>query len=227
MSDDEGDLPIDQLEINATPMEAAISAAVQSSVMPGDDMPTPEAIAEARLKAEQMINNEDSEGLRHLHNLTLSMGLPATRDLYHQMLAASGLRGKEKKLVERRITDFSPVTEIGCMRIDFHDKLTNTANVAHVRLGECPKNYDLSTQLDKLRGRVAEEKWTEVLRCLSTMIHLGRSVYAKISQDNKDLLRILAPDRYIEFAELKVDRDNTTLYLDSDWPNRVGIFIEF
>ena len=143
--DDEG-----QLEINATPMDAAVTAAVQSF-----GAASPEAIAEARFKAEQLINNEDAEGLRHLHNLTLSIGLPATRDLYHQMLNASEKKGKEKKLVERRIIDFSPVTEIGCMRIDFHDKLTNTANVVHVRLGSCPKNYNLSIQLDKLHERIA------------------------------------------------------------------------
>lgn len=226
------DTPAEQMEFNLgepSAMNDAVDAAIRATTSPGETPPSAETISAARARAAQMLeemSQEDAEGLRDLQNLTLSMGLPATRALFRQMVVASGIRGADKEAAKREITEFSPVTEVGCMKVDFHDRTTNRGSVAYLLLDACPKAHDLGTQLDKLRSRCAEAKWPEVLRHLSMLIQIGRSVYAQVAKRHAALLGKLVGDRRAEYSEVKVDRENTTLYLNSEWPNRVGIYVK-
>ncbi len=208
----------------AAAMDEAVEAAVRTGV-PGEAPPTPEMIAAARAKAEEMVK-ENEEGLRDLQNLTLSMGLPAVRALYRHMVEASGLRGAAKKNALREIDDFSPVTEVGCMKVDFHDRVSNRGRVAYLLVDQCPKDHDLTAQIEKLRPLCADDKWPEVVKHLSMLVHITRSVYNQVSRAHEPLLAKLAPDHKADFLDLKVDMSNTTMFLDAYGPTRIGIFIK-
>jgi len=210
-------------------LDAAFEAAIQSS---GLEMPPDEATrAEAMEKARKLIADAtvDAEGLQHLKNFHLSMGLPATRALFRQMVAASNIHGADKADVLKAIVDMSPVTEKGCMRIDFHNRVTNKADVAYLRLDACPKAHNLGRQLDRLKALVAEPKWPDVLKSLTYLTMLGRSIYSNIATQHIGLIRKIfrlgEDDKCEQYTSTQVDKSNTTLFLDESWPNRVGIYV--
>jgi len=213
-------------------MSDAVDAAVRATSTPGAAPPDAETIAAARARAQQMLEEmggDEAAGLRDLQNLTLSMGLPSTRAVFRQMIKAADVRGKTKAAAMAEIVDFSPVTEVGCMKIDFFNQLSRKPDAAYLLLDQCPKTHDLGAQLEKLKSVVPAEKWAEVLKHLSMLIHIGRSVYGNIARQRLPLIRKifgLGPDdKCDKYLDLQVDRANTTLYLDADWPHRIGIFV--
>lgn len=214
--------------------EEAFTAAVDATLrdFPAGAAPPAGVVDDARERARQLLDEagaEDREGLRDMHNLTLSMGLPATRAMFRQMVRASGRRGAAKRAAAKEIADFSPVTELGCLKVDFYDLAGQRPDTAYLTLGECPKGHDLGAQLDKIKPRVAPEKWQEVLKHLSMLVFTGRNVYANTARQHLPLIRALfglAPSDPCErYLDLQVDPANTTLYLDAGWPSRVGIFV--
>jgi hypothetical protein len=222
-----------QAEINVggpSAMADATAAAIRTA---GGEAPPPEVVAAAQARAAEMLkemaSENDAAGFKDLQNLTLSMGLPATRAIFRQMVKAAGLRGEPKAAALQAITDLSPVTEVGCMRVEFHDRTTGAPGVAYLVLDQCPRGHDLGAQIDKLKGRVAPEKWPEAVKHLSMLVHLGRSVYARLAQANEGLIRqifgIPASESCTKYLTLKVDRENTTLFVDAGWANRVGIYV--
>jgi hypothetical protein len=145
------------------------------------------------------------------------------------MIEASGIRGAEKKKALRAVAALSPVTEIGCMQVDFFNRASGSSDVAYLVLDRCPPGHDLGAQLDKLKRVVSEEKWPEVIRSLSMLVNIGRAVYAQTARDNIDLIRQIwgfaAEDLCTKYLDMQVDKSNTTLFLDAGWPGRVGIFV--
>lgn len=81
-------------------MDDAVDAALASAMAPGLSPPSSEVIAAARARATDILRempSEDGEGLKDLQNLTLSMGLPATRATFQFMIKAANLRGEAKR----------------------------------------------------------------------------------------------------------------------------------
>lgn len=226
-----------QVEFNmGTPagraMDDAIDAAVRSTSVPGQEVPSAETIAAARARATEMLrglSGEDEAGLKDLQNLTLSMGLPATRATFQYMIKAANLRGAAKTDALRAVAEFSPVTEVGCMKVDFFNQTTGAPDIAYLVFDKCQRLHNLGAQLDKLKAHVSDEKWPEVIRSLSMLIHIGRSVYGQTARKHLDLIRRIhgsaADDPCTKYLDLQVDRENTTLFLEPSWPGRIGIFV--
>jgi hypothetical protein len=176
-------------------------------------------------------DSEDAEGLKNLQDLTTSIGLPAARESFEAMLDANRVNPKLRAEALREIKAFSPISEIGCMQVDFFNMITAAPGTAYLVLDKCPANHDLGAELKKLKSIVDAEKWVEVIKHLSMMVYLGRTVYSKIAEANRPLLRrIFGRDAQHDCADLMalgVDSRNTTLFVNPRWPVRVGIFVRF
>jgi hypothetical protein len=210
-------------------MDVATRAAIRTA---GGEAPSAEVVADARARASEMLttmSSDDEAGLKDLQNLTLSMGLPSTRSMFQFMIENSKLRGVAKKDAIQAVADFSPVSESGCMKVDFFNQARGAPDIAYLVLHKCPRDHDLEAQLNKLKPHVLAEKWAEVTRSLSMLIYIGRSVYGQIARANLGLIRDIhgaaADDPCTDYLDLKVDVENTTLYLDASWPSRIGIYI--
>lgn len=211
--------------------DAISEALATSSIGDSDAVVTPEVEERAReFIARTGMDASDREGLIHMQNLTLSMGLHTARACFRAMLDANAVAGAARAAAEREITAFSPVTEVGCMRVDFFNMLTAGPDTAYLVLEQCPPNHDLSAQLHKLHRLVDGDKWLEVLKHLSMLVNLGRSVFNQIAQQNLPLLRRIykrgSGDACADLLHLGVDSRNTTLFVDPRWPVRVGIFVK-
>jgi len=172
---------------------------------------------------------EDREGLQSLQNLSLSMGLPAARACFRMMLEANAAGAPLRAWANRQIDAFSPVTEVGCLQVDYFDTIVSKPAVARILLEECDRDHDFGAQLGALRARVSPEKWVEVIKHVSMLVHLGRSVYAQLAEANRPLIRKIygRPASHDCAAEMKlgVDSRNTTLFVDPRWPRRIGVFV--
>lgn len=188
--------------------------------------------AAARLRAAALVAEEGGarEGLHDLHNLTLSMGLPATRAALRQLLRARPRRQRTPALWEA-IKAVSPVSEVGCMRVEFVHQLTGVPVVAFLTLDACPAAHDLGRELEKLKPITPAAKWSELLRSMSTLVFIGRAVYSRTSREHIGLVRQLAglgaEDPCAGLLDLQIDTKNTTLYLNAAWPERVGLYVSF
>ena len=180
-------------------------------------------------------NETDREGLQSLQNLTLSMGLPAARASFKFMLDAAPSTSPQrdkviKKEALKEIEDFSPITEVGCMQIDFFNNETRRPDRAYLLLDECSRDHNLTAELIKLRRVVDEDKWLEVVKHMSMLVHLGRSVYSQVASQHKPLIRRIfnrpADHDCADMLQLGVDSRNTTLFVDPKWPRRIGIFMK-
>ena len=210
-------------------MDVATRAAIRSA---GGEAPSADVVAEARARASELLttmSSNDEAGLKDLQNLTLSMGLPSTRSMFQCMIENSNLRGVAKKDAIRAVADFSPVSESGCTTVDFFNQVSGAPDIAYLVLHKCPRDHNLEAQLNKLKPHVLAEKWAEVTRSLSMLIYIGRSVYGQIARANLGLIRDIhgaaADDPCTDYLDLKVDVENTTLYLDASWPSRIGIYV--
>jgi len=199
--------------------------------MPG--IPNNVNTAELRARAMEIASSsskEDAQGMRDFHNLTLSMGLPMARAMFQMMVQHSSLSHTKKAAATKAIIKFSPITEVGCMKVDFYNQTTKSIDVAYLILDVCPKDHDIEAQLDKLHVHVSTEKWPEVLHHISMLFYIGRSTYAQLSRIHLNLIQDIqglgSDDPCTKFLDLQVDMDNTTLYYDIELPKRVGIFVK-
>lgn len=198
--------------------------AITKTINDSKEILSEESISDIRDKATKMVQN--AEGIKDIQKLTLSMGLPATREILYQMVDNSECE-KEKAL--DRINDLHLVKETGCIKIDFLNTITKKADIAYIILDKCPKLHDVGIQLDILKVHVSNEKWIEILRSISMIIYICRAVYSQTVIKNIDLIRYINQlpnsDLCSQFIDLKVDKSNTTLYLNEEWNHRIGIFI--
>lgn len=222
------DFDEEQAEFNLGSMREAFDGAVEAATQAMPEAPSAEVVAAARERAEMLLraaSPEDAAGLEDLKKLHQSMGLPAARALFRHLITASKNK-KKARAAEAALAAYSDVTEQGCMRVEYHDRLAQKPAVAYLLLGECPKDHDFGAQLEKLRARCADDKWPSVLQHLSALLAMGRHTYAMMAAHNAKLIRRLHPGHGDYATAPKVDPANTTLYFEADWPMRVGIFVE-
>ncbi len=216
-------------------MREAVARTLASMAETGQEAPDEETLAAAQTKAREMLReaggdgDDPAAGINDLRALTSSMGLPAARIAFRHMIKAAGVRGAVKHEALAAIKAFSPITEVGSMKIDFFNRETGKPDVAWLLLDECRANHDLGAQLDKIKPHVAPEKWPEILKHCSTLIGIGRTVYAQLAKNNLALIRKInglpASDPCTDYLAYKVDMASSTLYLSAAWPNRIGLFV--
>jgi hypothetical protein len=212
----------------ANPMDDAVAATLRTL---GGEAPSADVIAAAKARAAEMLQemNAPDSGLKDMQNLTLSIGLPTARAAFLYMIRAANIRGAAKAKAIAAISDFSPVTEVGCMKVDFFNTTTGKKDIAYLVLDECPKHHNLGRQLDRMKEHVADDAWPKIVKHLSMLIHIGRSVYGNVARKNLTLIRSifgLAEDDPCEkYLDFQIDRENTTLFLDAEWPTRAGIYL--
>jgi hypothetical protein len=225
----------EDVDVLADGVANAMAAAADGDVVSGSAIDSSDSAADVEAKnaalfeeAKQLLSDE--EGIKDFRNLMLTMGLHATRSSFHNIMKEFKVSGDKMDDFNKRIADISPITEIGCMQVDFLNKSTNKQDRVYLVLDVCQKNHDLTAELDKIKPFVTEEKWVDVLKSLANLIFFGRTVYANESRKHVTLIHdIVGPETKAEtLAELlnfKVDPDNTTLYLDPLWSERIGIFV--
>lgn len=198
-----------------------------ADVAPVEELPTLEEV-------KSKIPEEDMEGLQSLHNLTLSIGIPITKKILHYLIDFSQMEKTEKISAYAFVASLSPITEIGCMKIEYKSVLetqTSDLKTKYMLFDECAKDYDLGGELDKIKNEIATDKWPEVLHHASMLVFYCRIVYSKLVRENleqiKKWFRRDAGAECEDLFILKVDPTNTTLYCEAlvDYPKRVGIRI--
>ena len=210
--------------------EAPVAPKAQKPLFANIPGNTPEIEEKANALLDSIGANEgDAEGIRSLQNLTQSVGLPAARISFEFMLDAFKVSSKLRSEAMKEIKAFSPITEVGCMQVDFFNMITAKADTAYLVLDRCPFNHDLGAELRKIKTLIEPDKWVEVVKHLSMMVYLGRTVYSQTAAEHKPLLRRIydrKPDDNCEdLMKLGIDSRNTTLFVDPRWPMRIGIFV--
>ena len=228
--DDDGDAAV---PVVAAPDDALGGLAAEAMQTAGAPV-TAESLGAVRAAAAAIVDQaspHDIAGLKDYHKLTVAIGMRAVHVTFNAMVAAAraakgpgGMGGLEADAA-REIAAMSPVTETGCMKVDFHNQVTGRPDVAYLVLDRCGRNHDLGAQLDPLRAAVAPDRWGEVVKHLSMLVFLGRTVYKRLAGEHVSLIRrLFGVEKY---PELIVDPANTTLYVDADWPDRVGIYVRY
>ena len=213
----------------------SVAPLVDTSDAPSVEMPTERAPGLSEEPTPEEIKSkipaEDMEGLQDLHNLTLSIGIPITKKNLHYLIDISQLEKAEKISAAAFVAALSPITEVGCMKIE-HKSVTDTAvKTNYMLFDECAKDYELGKELDKIKNDIAADRWPEVLHHASMLVFYCRIVYSKLVRENlgqiQKWFRRDASDKCEDIIILKVDPTNTTLYCDLlvDYPKRVGIRI--
>lgn len=189
---------------------------------------SPEELADARERAARIV--QDSGGMKDLRHLLYTMGVPAARALLKQLVAANGHPRDEAAELCELSEAISPIREVGCMQLDFFNRLSGCPDKAYIVLEDCPRDHDLGAQLDRLRVHVADSRWPEIQKHLSAIVFYARSMYSQAAQENLPLLRRILKkgdsDPCTDWLSVRVDPANTTLFV-ADGPRRVGIFVYF
>jgi hypothetical protein len=211
--------------------ESAMAMAVEAAAASVPARPSESEIKSAVSQAERMLKESDmAAGLKDMQNLTLAIGLPAARVALRQLVDAGNAEGVTKTAMMRIIDRISPITEPGCIQIDFYHKERKAMDTVYLELDSCDRGHDLDSQLGKIKPHVDPTKWTGILQHLSVLIGIGRSVYAKLAHENEHLIHEIRrhlPERdaQVELRTMTADRTNTTLYLIDHLPKRVGIYV--
>lgn len=156
----------------------------------------------------------------NLSKQTLAMGFPTARIMLHALA-----KKYKKEYVSPRIEEICHIQEVGCLNVDFYNKIEDKHDTIVIVLKECNKDHDLSYQLNKLMIHVDAEKWQNVLKSLSAVILLARNIYTSIYDNNLDLVEEITGQDIDKYHKLLVDTANTTLYLPGI-DDRIGIFLE-
>lgn len=151
----------------------------------------------------------------------LALGFPTVRIMLYALAKKYG-----KEHVNQHIEEICHISDVGVLNIDYYNKIKDKKELIIIVLKQCTKDHDLSEQLDKLRPHLDDGKWNDVLKSLSTLILLARTIYTNIYDNNLDLIEeIVGKNEINKYNKLQVDIANTTLYLP-DIDDRIGIFLE-
>lgn len=150
-----------------------------------------------------------------------AFAIPVMRVLFRQMLDHASenlsLSNTRRKRIEREIDRLYPEFNPGCLEVMMDD-----GKLMFVLLDECPKDYDLSDDFNKLV--ISKEKMDILKRNLSLVIHLVRLRYIHFIRSESDLVDLLKDIVNYDIDEIKVD-DNTTLYVNPDFETRLGFYV--
>jgi hypothetical protein len=148
--------------------------------------------------------------MEDVNKLLLSMVIPAIKTFINQF----------DNIDNDKLNKLCWITEVGCLKVDYYNKKTEKQDTIHILLKECDKDHNLTNELDKLKQHLDDDKWNEILKQLSSLILLTRSIYSYTMQQ---LNQSEGSSKYDDI--LSVDMDNTTLYI-KNYNNRIGIFLE-
>jgi hypothetical protein len=171
-------------------------------------------------------------GFEEIRKHAATIGFPAVRETFTILMERGFPPGLERTEMMQKLSALFPITEIGSIEVGFFDKARGQPDKAHLVLQRCPRGHDLDAQLNKLRDRFdpdhAKSMWPSVQKQLSMLVFIGRDVYRRTIEQAPDfvaqLCRVCGLSADL-LAALQVDKENTTLFLDPEWPERVGIFV--
>lgn len=171
-------------------------------------------------------------GFEEIRKHAAAIGFPAVRETFTILLERGFPPGSERAGMMQKLSALFPVTEVGSIEVEFFNKPLGRPDKAHLVLQRCPREHDLGAQLNKLRDRFdparVDAMWPNVQKHLSVLVFIGRDVYKRTAEQASDfvaqLCRVCGLSADL-LAALQVDTKNTTLFLDPEWPERVGIFV--
>jgi len=217
-------------------LEKAVAAAVAAASSDGR-VHSAQDVQDAKTRAEQMIarmggdTKEIMAGMCDISNSNLAVGLPATRMTLTHMIRAANLRDSAKSKAQNMIAQISPVTDHVGITVRYRLRDTGAQGTVHIGLTECPRLHNMDNQVNKVKPLVTDESWVGITQHMTALVNLGMKIYRETIAKNLDIVRhinSLAEDDPCEkYLCYKVDPTNTTLYIDDDWPNRIGVFIRF
>lgn len=188
---------------------------------------------ETRAKAAELIKGSSADGMREARKVMIAAGMPAAALLLKQLVdfgsALDPIKASLKRSIDAACGGGETVDHV-CQEVAFFNRQTGKADVARIRLDECPANHDFTAEQNKLAPHVPVAKRPEIDKHMSMLVYLGRSVYAAVVKDHGDLLRQIVSylprgsDR-IDATVVAVDPTNTTLCVHPGTPKRVGIFV--
>jgi hypothetical protein len=157
----------------------------------------------------------------NLQKQILAMGYPSAKIMLYELA-----KYYNRTDLFSEIENIFSISENGCLKIEYNNITNNKKEYIIIYMKECDKDHDLSIQMDKLKLYINQDKWNEVLKSLSMLILLIRSIYTTVYENNIDLIcNIVGVDNLPIFSKLHVDLSNTTLYLPMI-STRLGIFFE-
>ena len=165
-------------------------------------------------------NDHDINMPNDMPKLILSIGSNASR----YMLKSLVTNFNRPDLLDT-IDSICSVQELGCYQVEYVNKFSDEKELVYILIAPCDKDHNLTEQLDKLKVYVSDDEWAKVLKSLSTLVLLTRSIYSSIYLDNKKLFDSVVNDTHTDYSKLSVDLTNTTMYLPNI-PERIGIFLE-
>lgn len=187
-----------------------------------------EILARARHVAADMraAGGDVMDGMLEQQALVAAAGYPAARTLL-RALAVHSRRRKSAELWAAlgAIDALFPADAQGCLEVAFAEG--GAPRVARLHLAPCGPDHDLGAQLAPLQRHFDAEGWKGVLAALSQLVFLGRNVYQLTLAQRADLASDICGSKGIppQYRATRVDPENTTLFLDPAWKERVGIFV--
>ena len=151
------------------------------------------------------------------------------------MIEKSSASLGQKQKFRRELADMTPLTETGCVSVEFCGPGAGGAGgaavpqTAYLVLEKCPADHDLSAQLDPLYAKIPPHRQEEIRQNLSMLVYLGRSTFGQMLETKTRALAEIARKLPSGFdpADLQVDPANTTLFLPPPCAARVGIFVRY
>ena len=145
-----------------------------------------------------------------LTKMIYSLSIPVIKEVLYSIVDKC-----ERTDLYGKIDELCPVGEIGSFKVTYQEN--GVKKDAYILLQICNVNHDLTLQFDKIKQYTTDDQWKQILKCLSSMIFIVRTIYI-------DMYNKLELDD-IDYKELQVDPINTTLYIPN-LSKRIGIFID-
>jgi len=177
------------------------------------------------IDAMENLSSEDIEKYKQYQKTVLSMGIPTCRIMMQTLLQKSESTDESAKFnFYQKIEELTNIEKVGGMNIEYEDMDTGKKTFFYIIMNKCHKDHDLNMEFNKIKKNFSEETWKQLLKHVSMLIYLCRSIY-KINMQAciNDIFHLGFDINEIE--ELKIDPRNTTLYINEEWDERMGIYI--
>lgn len=179
-------------------------------------------------KSLEKVNNfspEDLEKYQLYQKRVLSMGVPACRILMTALLNNAKTTDEDIKLrFFETIDKLTNIEQFGGISIEYFDNNINKNTYCYIIMNKCTKFHNLSEQLEKIQPYLDEVQWDQILKQISMVLYLCKNIYKLTIGTCANQIFDLGFD-INDVEELTVDPENTTLYIDEEWEERVGIYI--
>ena len=177
------------------------------------------------INAMENLSPEDIEKYKQYQQTVISMGIPTCRIMLHTLLEKSECTDIAiKSQFFQKIEQLTNFEKVGGMNIEYDDSDTVKKTFFYIIMNKCDKNHDLHGQFNKVKRFFSEDTWGKLLKHISMLIYLCRSIYKINMQACVDDMFQLGYD-INDVETLKIDPTNTTLYIFEEWSERMGIYI--